>query len=326
MTKDSLPPIESRLVRTLLEGAFAVTAEIIPPLSGGAADLLDRARELKGLADGVNVADGAGASVHMSALASAAILAGDGIEPILQVTCRDRNRIALLSDLLGASALGINNLLMLHGDLPETGMFPDAQGVYEAESSDLIRWAAHMTAHGILPAGKVRMTDQGITPQSLPLATAPRFFVGGADTPVDPPADWQPDGLKKKIKAGAQFIQTQLCYDIEVVRRYMARLTDLGITEQIFILIGTSPIASVRSARWMNKNLWGVNVPETVIDRLGKAADPKAEGIALCLDFIAQLADIPGVAGAHVMAPANAAALPVVLRQVDIGSRAKASV
>lgn len=322
----SLPPVESRLVRTLLDGTFALTAEIIPPLSGGAEDLLERTRAIKGLADAVNVADGAGASVHMSALASAAILVREGIEPILQVTCRDRNKIALLSDLLGASGLGINNLLMLHGDLPETGMFPETQGVYEAESADLIRWAAQMTNHGILPAGTARMTgDGGITPETLPLATAPRFFVGGADTPVDPPADWRPSGLEKKIKAGAQFIQTQLCYDIDVVGRYVARLNDLGLTERVFILIGTSPIASARSARWMNKNLWGVSVPETIIDRLENASDPKAEGIAFCLEFISQLADIQGVAGAHIMAPGNAAALPVVLGEADIPTRVKAT-
>ncbi len=309
------PPIESRLVRTLLAGEFALTAEIVPPVSASAEDLLAVAEPLRGLVDAVNVTDGPSAKVQMSALAGAAILAANGFQPVMQMTCRDRNRIGLVNDLLGASALGIRNLLLLRGDDPKAGTYPDATPVFEAEAVELIRWASDMSRNGVLPGSGHRITRGGIAPTVPLIRTRPRFFVGAADTPIDPPVDWLPEALEKKIKAGAQFVQTQLCYDIELVERYIARLRDLGLTDRVFILIGTGPLASARSARWMNENLWGVNVPDAVIGRLEKADDQKAEGSNLCAEFLQRLFELPGVAGVHLMAPGNATALPSVIRE-----------
>jgi methylenetetrahydrofolate reductase (NADPH) len=298
-------PMESRLVRTLLNGEFAVTAEITPPTSCDPKELLDKAEPLRGWVDAVNVTDGASARVAMSSLAAAALLVRNGIEPVLQVTCRDRNRIALQSDLLGAAALGIHNLLILRGDDPTAGDQPDAKPVFDWESRDLIVAAS-------------RMRDDGVMPSGCSLDSAPKFFIGAADTPTDPPQDWWPEGLDGKAKAGTQFVQTQLCYDIEVVRRYIARLSDLGLTDRLFILIGIGPLPSARSARWMRDNLWGVAMPDEIIDRLDKAADSKREGIQICAELLQQLSEIPGVSGAHLMAPLQTDGIPAALEQSGV--------
>lgn len=293
-------PSSSQLEVTLKSGRFALTAEVTPPVSSERADLLARAMPLKGLADAVNVTDGAGARVHMGALASAVILDEAGIEPVLQLTCRDRNRLALQSDLLGASALGIRNLLVLRGDDPSAGDQPDAKPVFDLDSRALIQTAVNIRDKGELPPGR-KVTGKA------------SFFVGAADLPIDPPADWRPKSLADKIAAGAQFAQTQFCMDIHVVRRYMARLTESGLTRKIAILIGVVPLRSAKSARWIKQHLYGAIIPDTVVERLDYAGDPAAEGRQICVDFIEQLAGVPGVAGAHVMAPNNEAAIPEVI-------------
>ncbi len=215
------PPIDSQLVRTLLGGEFGVTAELTPPVSGAPETLLERAETLRGSVDAVNLTDGPRALVHMSALAAAGILVGAGIEPVLQFTCRDRNRIALQSDLLGASALGVRNILILTGDDPDTNEIPPPKPVFDMESRELIHIAAKMRDGLALPSGRE-------------IVSAPELFIGAADLPIDPPPDWQPSALTQKVEAGAQFAQTQLCFDIEVVRRYMARLVDNGIADRVF--------------------------------------------------------------------------------------------
>jgi methylenetetrahydrofolate reductase (NADPH) len=296
------PQAETRLERTLRGGAFAVTAELTPPVAGAAAPLLTLAAPLRDRVDAVNVTDGPRGRVRMSSLAAAAILAADGVEPVLQLTCRDRNRIALQSDLLGASALDIGNVLVLRGDDPGPGEGgePAAKPVFDIDSEEVIAIAARMQRDGVLPSGRA-------------ISAPPRLFVGTADTPVEPQPGWAPTRLAHKVELGARFVQTQLCYDIGLARRYMARLVDAGIAERAFVLIGTGPIASARSARWMRDNLWGVSVPETVIARLESAADPVAEGIAICVEIVAALRDTPGVAGVHLMAPGNLRSLPPVL-------------
>ena len=287
----------------LKSGRFALTAEITPPVASERAELLARAMPLKGLADAVNVTDGAGARVHMSALASAAILNEAGIEPVLQLTCRDRNRLALQSDLLGAAALGIRNLLVLRGDDPSAGDQPEAKPVFDLDSRSLIATAVDIRDKGELPPGRKVTGKAG-------------FFIGAADLPIDPPAGWKPKSLLDKISAGAQFAQTQFCMDIDVVRRYIARLAEGGLTKKIAILIGVVPLRSAKSARWIKEHLYGAIIPDSIVERLDYAGDPAAEGRQICVDFIEQLAAIPGVAGAHVMAPNNDAAIPEVLTQV----------
>ena len=278
----------------LAQGAFVVTAEVTPPLAADQGALLDRAAPLRGLADAVNVTDAAGARVALSSLASAAILARAGFEPILQMTCRDRNRIAIAGDLLGAAALGVTNLLLLHGDDPARGDLPEAKAVYDLDSRAVMSLAR-------------RMRDQGSLPSDRAIDRPPAFFIGGADTPFDPPPGWQPKGLAAKAEAGADFVQTQFCFDLEVARRYLGRLREAGLTERLHVILGVGPLASARSARWMTETLHGVTVPEAVIERLDRAADPAAEGRALCVELIQGLAEIEGAAGVHVMAPLQGA-------------------
>jgi methylenetetrahydrofolate reductase (NADPH) len=292
-----------QLERALKSGRFAITAEVTPPVSCERAGLLARALPLKGLADAVNVTDGAGARAHMGALAAATILNEAAIEPVLQLTCRDRNRLALQSDLLGAAALGIRNLLVLRGDDPSAGDQPDAKPVFDLDSRALIATA-------------VTIRDKGELPSARKVTGKANFFIGAADMPVDPPAGWKPKSLADKVAAGAQFAQTQFCMDIEVVRRYVGRLAAEGLTKKIAILIGVVPLRSAKSARWIKQHLYGAIIPDTIVERLDYAGDPAVEGHQICVDFIEQLAEIPGVAGAHIMAPNNEAAIPEVIAQV----------
>ncbi|MCZ6509925.1 MAG: methylenetetrahydrofolate reductase [Alphaproteobacteria bacterium] len=306
------PPVGSALVRTLLAGEFAVTAEIVPPLSSDPASLIAKARPLRGLVDALNVTDGAGARSHLSSLVAAGLLVQEGHEPILQFTTRDRNRLALQSDVLGAGALGIRNILVLGGDDPKAGDQPDAKPVFDLDSGALIAMIREMGEPGRLPSGRE-------------IEAPPKLFIGAADTPIDPPAGWLPDRLASKADAGAQFVQTQFCYDIGIVRRYLARLGDAGLTDRMFILLGIGPIASARSARWMVENLWGVIIPDAVIDRLEGAADEKAEGRKICIEFIEQVKEIGGVAGVHVMAINQDEAIAEILAAAHIGPAHRAA-
>ena len=296
----------SLLQTRLRSGQFVVTAEITPPVSTDPAEFLRRALPLKGLATAINVTDGAGAKVHLSSLAAAHFLVQSGLEPIFQMTCRDRNRIALQGDMLGAAALGIHNILVLAGDDPKAGDQPDAKPVYDLDSRALISLARHMSDRGTLPSG-------------TPIERKPELFVGAADVPVDPPAGWTPKALMAKAQAGADFVQTQFCMDIGVVRRYAARLRELGF--KLPILVGIAPIPSARSARWMREKLFGTIVPDSIVERLERAADPKAEGRRICVELLRQLADTPGVAGAHVMAPMNFAEIPPAIEESGVLKR-----
>jgi len=279
---------------------FVLTAEVTPPVSADRNDLVAKVLPLKGLADAVNVTDGAGARSHLATLASAAILVQEGIEPIMQITCRDRNRIALQSDLMGAAALGVRNLLMLRGDDPSAGDQPDAKPVFDVDTRVLLETARRLRDTGELPTGR---KIGGRAP----------FFLGAADSPIDPQPGWEPKGLAGKIAAGAQFAQTQFCMDAGVVRRYVARLAEHGLTDKLAILIGVVPLRSAKSANWIREKLFGAIIPQAFVDRMEKASDPLAEGRRICVEVIEELATIPGVAGCHIMAPNNDAAVPDVV-------------
>jgi methylenetetrahydrofolate reductase (NADPH) len=296
----------SELQARLRSGQFVVTAEITPPVSTDPAEFLRRAMPLKGLATAVNVTDGAGARVHLSSLATAHFLVASGIEPIFQMTCRDRNRLALQGDILGAVSLGIRNILALAGDDPKQGDQPEAKPVYDVDSRGLLAMADAMRRDGRLPSG---------TPidGKLPLV------LGAADLPIDPPPGWEPTGLRAKIAAGADFVQTQFCMDTGVVRRYAARLLECRVS--IPLLIGVAPIPSARSARWMREKLFGTIIPDAFIDRLERAADAKAEGRRICIEVLRELAGIPGVAGAHVMAPMSFAEIPAVIVESGVAGK-----
>jgi methylenetetrahydrofolate reductase (NADPH) len=301
MDEISRPTSATLFEDRLRSGAFVITAEIVPPVAAEPKHLLQKVLPLRGLADAINLTDGAGARTHLSALAAASILIGAGLEPIMQLTCRDRNRIALQSDLLGAAALGIRNLLLLSGDDPSAGDQPDTKAVFDLDSRALTETARMIRDRGELPSGQK-------------VAGQARFFLGAGDGPVDPPAAWQPDALKKKIAAGTQFVQSQFCMDAGVVRRYVERLKETGV--EIFLLIGIAPLRSAGSARWMRKNLPGTIIADALVARMENAADPVAEGRRICAELIEELSTIPGVAGVHLMAPNNASAIPEVIAEV----------
>jgi methylenetetrahydrofolate reductase (NADH) len=277
-----------------------MTAEITPPASCDADDLMQKARPLAGLADAVNVTDGASARAHMSAPIAAAMLVQDGIEPILQLTCRDRNRIALQGDLMGAAAAGVRNILLLTGDDPKAGDQPETKPVFDVDSVTLTRMARDIRDRHELPSGRKVLGEAG-------------FFLGAADMPIDPPPGWQPQKLAAKIAAGAEFAQTQFCMDANLARRYAAALAAHAETRDLYLLIGIAPLRSAKSARWMKENLYGTIIPDDLVDRLERANDPAAEGQRICVDLIEELSVIPGVAGVHIMAPANEAAVPPVI-------------
>jgi methylenetetrahydrofolate reductase (NADPH) len=295
-------PLPGTLQERLRQGRFVMTAEIVPPVSCDAKELIHKATPLKGVADAVNVTDGAGARAHMSALAAASLLLDAGIEPVLQITCRDMNRIALQGEMMGAAALGVRNLLLLTGDDPKAGDQPDTKPVFDIDSRTLIETARRLRDEGTLPTGRKAGGHAD-------------FFIGAADMPIDPPDGWQPNALLGKVKSGAQFVQTQFCMDAAIVRRYVGVLEKAGVTRALSLLIGVNPLRSAKSAQWMKSHLYGTIIPDAFIARLEKAADPAREGMHICVELIEELSGIRGVAGVHVMAPGNDGAIAEVISE-----------
>lgn len=278
------------LRKSLESGHFAITAELTPPRGADFDALRVAASALKPIVSAVNVTDGAGARVRMSSLAAAIYLKQMGVEPIMQVTCRDRNRIAIQGDLLGAAAFGVSNILVLGGDKVDVGDEANAKAVFDFDSVSLI-------------AALGTMSREGKTLSGSELSSAPDFFAGAADLPHEPAPDWVPDGLLAKQQAGARFVQTQYCFDMELLARYMQRMADHGLTEKLYFLVGLGPLRSARSALWMRDSLFGTIMPEGIIRRMQAARDPRAEGISICAEMIQQAREINGIAGAHLMAP-----------------------
>ncbi|MBT6203072.1 MAG: 5,10-methylenetetrahydrofolate reductase [Rhodospirillaceae bacterium] len=298
---------KGNLEAKLASGEFVITAETTPPDGADEASVMDKVGCLKGLVDAVNVTDGAGARAHMSALACAAIMAKNGIEPVLQFTVRDRNRLAIQGEMIGAPALGIHSILCLHGDSITNGDQPDAKPVEDTDSKGLMSMARQMRDEGTFPA-----------PSGRAIKPAPGLLIGGADSPRDPDADFKPTGLLDKIEAGADFFQTQFAYDIDILKRYMAALRDHGVTEKAKFIVGVGPIMSAKSARWMTANLFGVDVPDHVIARIEGADDEKAEGRKVCAELVEQYREIEGIAGAHLMAPRGEKAIAATLSEYNL--------
>ena len=284
--------MQGQLESSLSQKDFVITAELVPPVTVDRSVIEREAACLKGRVHGVNVTDSAAARATLSSLGVSAVLADMGFDPIVQMTCRDRNRIALTSDLLTASMFGIKNVLTLTGDDPSQGDQPDAAGVFDLSSSELLTLAKDMREDGRLPGGRE-------------IVPPPHFFLGTTAVPLDPGPEWSPEPLLTKAKLGAQFVQTQFCFDPELTARFMARLHQEGVTEKLNFILGVGPILSAKSARWMNNNLFGVTVPESVISRLDKAEDPRSEGDQLCAELIQTYRNMDGVAGVHIMAPAQ---------------------
>lgn len=278
-----------RLERILRRGEFAVTAELNPPDSADPNEVYDRGGIFDGWVDGINATDGSGANCHMSSVAICGLLTRVGYAPILQISCRDRNRIAIQGDVLGAAAMGVNNILCLTGDGVQAGDQPGAKPVFDFDCMSLLETIRTMRDEGRFLSGR-KITDP------------PRVFLGAAINPFAPPHDFRPLRLKKKIEAGAQFVQSQYCYDIPLLKAYMKRVRDMGLHEKCYILIGVGPLASAKTARWMRANVPGVHIPDDIIARLEGAEKQKLEGKKLCIELIQQIQEIEGVAGIHVMA------------------------
>ena len=278
-----------RLERILREGIFAVTAELNPPDSADPEDVYVRTKIFDGHVDALNATDGAGANCHMSSVAICALLRQKGYAPIMQVACRDRNRIAIQGDVLGGAAMGVCNILCLTGDSVEAGDEPEAKPVFDLDCMSLLETIRTMRNESRLLTGRV-------------LTSPPRVFLGAAANPFVPPHTFQPLRLAKKISAGAQFIQTQYCYDIPRLKEFMSQCRDLGLLEKVFILIGVGPPSSAKAARWIRTHVPGVHIPDSVITRLDGAQNQKKEGKNICIELIQQIREIEGVSGVHIMA------------------------
>lgn len=281
----------SRLERVLRSGRFAVTAELNPPDSADPQEVYEAALVLSRVCDAINATDASGAHCHMSSVAICALLTRAGYEPVFQVSCRDRNRIAIQGDLLGAAAMGVRNVLCLTGDDVTAGDQPQAKRVFDFDSIHLLRTAKIMRDKGVFLSGRK-------------LTMPPKLFLGAASNPFVPPFDWRPLRLAKKVEAGANFIQTQYCYDVPRLRQFMQRVRDLGLHEKVFILAGVGPLRSDKAAEYMRNNVPGVWIPDEVVERLRQAPKGKkvAEGKRICVEIIQQVREIEGVHGVHVMA------------------------
>ena len=295
------------VLRARLEsGQFAVTAEIGPPRGADPAAIRSQAEPLRGWVDAVNITDNAGAHVRMASWAGSLLAAAAGVEPVMQLTCRDRNRLALQSDLLAAGALGIPNVLLMTGDHPRFGDHPDGKPVFDLDGMGLIQAARTMRDEGVLLSGR-------------PLSVRPDWLIGAAENPFAPPAGQRAAILGKRAAAGAEFVQTQFVFDVAAFGRWMAAVRDLGLDQRCRILAGVGPVRSLRALARL-RSLPGVHIPGEVERRLsGVPADQVAEeGLAMCAEIIEQVRQIPGVSGVHVMAPGYGHAIPRILERAGL--------
>jgi methylenetetrahydrofolate reductase (NADPH) len=282
----------SNLQRVFESGKFAVTGEIGPPKGADPAEMIKLAREIKGAADAYNLTDNQTAIVRLSSIGSAVIIMKEGLEPVIQMTCRDRNRIALQSDLLGASAIGVRNVLCLTGDHQIFGNEKSAKGVFDLDSVTLLNTFR-------------KMRDEKKQLSGEELDAPPQIFLGAAENPFGTPYDFRALRLQKKVNAGAQFIQTQAIFDIEWFERFMAEVRKMGLHDRVHIMGGVLPCKSLGAARYMKNKVPGMKVPDSIITRMKNAKDKgqeKEEGLRICVELIERLKSIEGVHGVHIMA------------------------
>lgn len=304
----------SNLEKILTSGHFAVTAELGPPKSADPQVIKDKAEILRNVADAVNITDCQTAIVRMSSIAAGAILIQLGLEPVIQMTCRDRNRIGIQSDLLGAAALGAKNLLCLTGDHQKFGNHPQSKNVFDLDSMQLLKMVKDMRDEKKFLCGES-------------IEVEPRFFLGAAENPFADPFEYRAARLGKKVAAGADFIQTQIVYNVEKFTRWMEMVRALGLHQQVFILAGVAPLKSAGMARYMQKNVPGVEVPDELIERMAKADSPeqaREEGINVCVEVINKVREIEGVAGVHIMAIEWEPAVPVIVEKAELLPRPEA--
>ena len=278
-----------RLERILRSGAFAVTAELDPPDSADPEDVYRRARVFDGCVDAINATDGSGANCHMSSLAVCALLTRVGYAPVMQISCRDKNRIAIQGDILGGAAMGVANMLCLTGDGVQAGDHPQAKPVFDLDCMSL------------LEIGRT-LRDEHKFQSGRKITFAPRVFFGAAANPFGLPFEWRAERLAKKVQAGAQFVQTQYCYDVPRLREFMRKVEDLGLLGKVFILVGVGPLRSAKAGEWMRTHVPGIHIPDHILQRVAGAEKQALEGRQVCIDLIQEILEIKGISGIHVMA------------------------
>jgi methylenetetrahydrofolate reductase (NADPH) len=280
---------------------FVLTAEMNLARESDAAAVLEQATVLGGQVDAIQVPDSPGARVQMTPLAVSSILIQNGIDPVAHLSCRDRNRVALESELLSLGALGVTSVLLLRGDALPDNHRPKSRQVFELGGKKLIE------------AARALADDPTVT-------AAPDFCIGTVATVFNPKAAWQPSSLLAKVEAGARFIQTQLCFDTAALSRYMTHLVEAQLTWRTAIIVSVATLPSAVTARWLSENLRGSLVPKKVVRRLEQARDPEQEGVAICTEVLQQLREIPGVSGAHLMTPGDPATIPAAIQAAGLRS------
>lgn len=300
----------SNLEKLLSRGKFVVTAELGPPKGVNINAIIDKVKILKGFCDAVNITDNQTSIVRMSSIASAIKIIQLGMEPIIQMVTRDRNRIALQSDLIGAAALGVKNVLCLTGDHQCFGNHPSSKNVFDIDSIQLIKMFKDMRDEHKFQCGEE-------------MKHPPNIFIGAAANPFADPFDFRPIRLAKKVNAGVDFIQTQLVYNVEKFKEYMKKVREMDLHEKVYIFAGVGPIKSVGMAKYMQKNVAGMDVPDKIVERLKKSKDTKEEGINICVDIIQEIKEIEGVSGVHIMAIAWEEAVPIIVEKAGLLPRPK---
>ena len=298
----------SRLARILASGTFAVTAEVTPNASGSPDQVLAQVRAMKGYADAFNVTDCTRALVRISSLAASALLLREDVEPVTQMVTRDRNRIALQADVLGAHALGVRNLLCLRGDDPKVGNEPDAAPVFEYTTEQFLALAKRLRETGALAGG------EGVQ-------DPPGMFLGAAANPFGGPLEEAVVNLRGKVDAGADFIQTQAVYDVDAFEEWMRLVRKEWLHDKVHILAGLIPLKSAKMARFLDEKVPGISIPQSVMERLTKASDAKSEGIRIALDAIESLRRIDGVRGVHLMAVDWEDVVPTIVQKAGLYPR-----
>ena len=294
-----------RLERLLRNDVFAITTEISPPDSADPREAYERASVFDGYVDAMNATDGSGGNCHMSSIGMCSLLARHGYDMVMQMTCRDRNRIAIQGDVLGAAAMGVANILCLTGDGVEGGDHPEAKPVFDVDSMSMLSMLKGMRDDSQYLSGR-KLTEP------------PHVMLGAAENPFAPPLEERLRRLEQKISAGAQFVQTQYCFDMEILDKFMAGARDLGLHEKAFILLGVGPLASAKSAEWIRNNIPGVYIPDAIIDRLRAAKDQAQEGVNVCVEILQRIREIEGVSGAHIMAYRQEHRVPEIVEKSGV--------